>query len=52
MLVKKCMLDLSWVRSLTTNIQIVPGQLVESPTQFHNQQVLRSLPRVPNLPEL
>lgn len=45
--IKRYSLDVPWIRSLTTNIQVVPAQLVESPGQLQNEQVL---PQVPNLP--
>ena len=45
--IKRYLLDVPWIRNLTTNIQVVPAQLVESSGQLQNEQVL---PQVPNLP--
>lgn len=51
--IKRCLLDLPWIRNLTTNIQIVPAHLVESPVILHNDdRELSSLPQVPTLSNL
>ena len=51
--IKRCLLDLPWIRNLTTNIQIVPAHLVESPVLVHNDgRELSSLPQVPTLSNL